>query len=45
MKIDLRDVITFGGIGLAGYGCYNINPALAPVIVGLMLFALGLAGR
>ena len=43
MKIDVRDVITFGGIGAAALGAYLIYPPLALVVGGLMLFSLGMA--
>jgi hypothetical protein len=39
--LDVRDVLTFGGLGVLGYGLYLIQPAAAFVVMGALLFWLG----
>lgn len=39
---DLRDVFVFGGIGLAGYGIWQIYAPAAPIVVGSVLFWMGI---
>lgn len=39
--IDMRDVITFGGLGMLGYGLHLVCPPAAWVVVGCLLFWLG----
>lgn len=38
---DARDLVTFGGLLLAGYGLWSIYPPVACVVVGAALFWLG----
>lgn len=43
---NLYDILTFGGLLMLGVGLYLINPPLAFVVVGAMLFTLGMvAGK
>lgn len=39
--VELRDVCTFGGLGLVGYGLYAVYPPLAFIVVGAALFWIG----
>lgn len=39
--LDLRDVLTFGGLGLLGYGLFLINPPTAYIVMGALIFWLG----
>jgi hypothetical protein len=39
--IDLRDGFTFGGLALVGYGLHAIYPPAAFVVVGAVLFWIG----
>jgi len=38
---DLRDVVTFGGLGMVGYGPSLISPPAAWIVCGTALFWLG----
>ena len=38
---DIRDLITFGGLGCACYGIAQINPPAAWIVGGACLFWLG----
>jgi hypothetical protein len=40
--IDVRDVLVFGGISLAGYGLYMVYPALSFIVCGSFLVCLGM---
>jgi len=42
MKPDVKDIFLFGGLGMLAYGFYQLDPAFAFVIVGSILFCLGL---
>lgn len=37
----LRDTLAFGGLGLVGYGVYAIYPPAAFIVIGAVLFVLG----
>lgn len=39
--LDLRDAVTFGGLGMVGYGISLIYPPAAWIVVGTVLFWLG----
>jgi hypothetical protein len=39
---DLRDVFTFGGMGLLGFGLYMVYPPATFIILGLICLYLGL---
>lgn len=39
--LDMRDVITFGGLALACYGIHQIYPPAAEIVGGGALFWLG----
>lgn len=39
--IDMRDVFTFGGLALVGYGLHAVYPPAAPIVVGAALFRIG----
>lgn len=39
--VDLRDGFTFGGLALVGYGLHAIYPPAAFVVVGAVLFWIG----
>lgn len=43
--LSLRDVLVFGGIGLAAYGAGLILPAYGYLFLGVTLMAIGLWGR
>jgi len=38
---ELRDVLVFGGLAIAGYGAWQIYPPAAWLAVGVTLFWLG----
>ncbi len=38
---DLRDLLTFGGLALLGYGLYLVHPPTAAIVTGALLFWLG----
>jgi hypothetical protein len=38
----LRDLFVFGGLGLVGYGIWQVNQWLAFVVCGAILMLLGL---
>ena len=40
--VDLRDVFTFGGLGLVGFGVFMIYPPAAYIVVGGVLFLIGI---
>ncbi len=42
MKIDMRDVLVFGGLGMIGVGFYLIRPEFALVAIGTGMFILGI---
>jgi hypothetical protein len=39
--IDLRDAITFGGLGMVGYGLHLVCPPATWIVCGTALFWLG----
>jgi hypothetical protein len=39
--LDMRDLLTFGGLGLLGYGLYLVHPASAMIVMGALIFWLG----
>lgn len=39
--LDIRDVVTFGGLGMVGYGISLIYPPAAYIVCGAVLFWLG----
>lgn len=41
---DIRDVFTFSGLALFGYGLYMIYPACAFIAIGAFFVWLGLGG-
>lgn len=44
LKPDVRDVVVFGGIGLAGYGAGLAYPPAGFIVAGAALFWLGIFG-
>lgn len=40
--LDLSDVLTFGGLGLVGYGISLFSVPIAWIVVGTALFFLGI---
>jgi hypothetical protein len=40
--LDLRDAFVFGGIGLVGYGIGQIYVPAAQIVVGCVIFWLGI---
>lgn len=44
MKPDARDVTAFGGLLLMGVGAWLITPAAGFLLVGGVLFVLGVRG-
>lgn len=43
MKIDASDVLTIVGLGMVSIGLWLVSPALALVIIGVLLLCLGIA--
>lgn len=43
-KIDINDVLIFGGLILMGFGLYLIWPPLTPLVIGSVLLAMGVMG-
>jgi hypothetical protein len=41
-QIDASDVMTYGGLALAGSGIALISPPVALIVVGTVLFSLGI---
>jgi hypothetical protein len=41
-KIDSKDVLLFGGLSMTGVGVGAIYPAAALIVVGAVLFGLGI---
>ena len=41
-KIDLADVLTFGGLLVAGAGIWMLSPAWALIVMGTALFGIGI---
>jgi hypothetical protein len=39
--LDMRDTLTFGGLGLLAYGLYQVSPPAAAIVSGALLFWLG----
>ena len=39
--IDLRDLLAFGGLGLVAYGLLAVYAPAAPIVVGAVLFWMG----
>lgn len=39
--LDLRDAVTFGGLGMVGYGISLIYPPAAWIVCGTALFWIG----
>lgn len=39
--LDIRDAVTFGGLGMVGYGISLIYPPAAWIVCGAVLFWLG----
>jgi hypothetical protein len=42
MKLDLRDLLTFGGLGLIYLGISQVNDGIALASIGIGLFVIGL---
>jgi hypothetical protein len=38
---DIKDVLLFGGLGMVGYGVWHIYPPSAMILVGGILFTIG----
>ncbi len=43
-KIDQVDVFTFGGLAVAAVGIWMLSPPAALIVVGTVLFWLGIRG-
>jgi len=41
----LRDFFVFGGMGMLGYGLWQINPVLTYTVCGSLLMLLGFVAR
>lgn len=41
---DVRDIIVFGGLGLASYGAWLLAPSAGFILGGLGLFYVGMWG-
>jgi hypothetical protein len=40
--LDSRDFFVFGGLSMAGYGLYQVYPALSFIVCGSFLVCLGM---
>jgi hypothetical protein len=43
-RIDRYDVLAFCGLGALAYGLYLVAPALAWIVVGVVLLGVGVLG-
>lgn len=44
MKLSFFDVLIFAGLFMAGIGLWLYDPRLSLVVIGAILFALGIVG-
>jgi hypothetical protein len=43
--IDIRDRFCFGGLAMVGYGAHTIYPPAGWIVVGVVLYWIGIRGR
>lgn len=40
--VDIRDLFCFGGLAMVGYGTHQIYPPAAWIVVGVVLYWIGI---
>jgi len=43
-KPDIKDAAVFVGLAGIGYGCWLIYPPIMFIVVGILIFAIGISG-
>lgn len=41
-RLEIKDALVFGGLGMIGYGMWQIYPPSALIVVGGIFFVIGL---